>query len=250
MPQKLAAKTRRKNSVKHTTNKRCRNRSFRRHKKVSRARRVVRKFGGTVYKKQDVTFRPGNIIKRGTFKKKSSGKINTGFVKRNYVLFEPPSAELMWTRNETDNTEWASLPLMEITNFTQEGDDIFTIEHNSIIHYFKSKDAELKSMLNNAWLQAQKNNKSDKSEVYNRLEKVAGLSKTDIETIKPRESRYNVLQRMPDYKGVHSFKDKWVARVRYNHTEHYIGTYDTRVEAAKAYDDYARKHKLEVPLNF
>lgn len=284
MPQKLAAKTRRKNSVKHATNKRRRNRSFRRQKRVSRARRVVRKFGGTVYKDQDITFRARVVMKEGKFEKKSSGRFNTGWVKRYYRLYgdhkqagtgAPAPAELLWTRDITNKDKWASVPLMK-AEFTQT-DEGFTITHDGVIHEFRSNDATLKSMLNtiidgfiqrNAALQAQKDGPSDDSKFSDRLERVAGMTKKDVQSLTPVRSTDKVMQHSADtttdflrnrdsagskkyYNGVYPFKEEWVARVRdNNHTEQLIGTYKTQEEAARAYDNYAKEHALNVPLNF
>ena len=63
------------------------------------------------------------------------------------------------------------------------------------------------------------------------------------------------LKKSDTYHGVYydseiSDSKRWVARAnrscaRFNH----IGNFDTELEAAKAYNDYVNKHKLDMTLN-
>lgn len=58
-----------------------------------------------------------------------------------------------------------------------------------------------------------------------------------------------------NYYGVHatnsSKRCKWRARIYYDGKQHYIGSYRTEIEAAKAYDKVAREHRgADVTCNF
>ena len=48
-----------------------------------------------------------------------------------------------------------------------------------------------------------------------------------------------------------SFNGKrWHAYINYDRRSHYLGTFDTKEQAAHAYDQAARARKKEAPLNF
>ena len=50
--------------------------------------------------------------------------------------------------------------------------------------------------------------------------------------------------------GVSANAKRWQARIRYESKEHYLGTFPTKEQAAHAYDEAARKHRKDAPLNF
>ncbi len=55
------------------------------------------------------------------------------------------------------------------------------------------------------------------------------------------------------FKGIcwHKGKEKWLAQIWFNRKAMYIGYFDDEIQAAKAYDDAARKyHKEFAVLNF
>ena len=50
--------------------------------------------------------------------------------------------------------------------------------------------------------------------------------------------------------GVYVHGNRWQARIRYGSEQHYLGSFATREQAAHTYDEAARKHKKDSPLNF
>lgn len=53
------------------------------------------------------------------------------------------------------------------------------------------------------------------------------------------------------YKGVHKDKKKWRSRIYYNRRQISLGSFDKEIDAAKAYDDAARKiYKKFAVCNF
>lgn len=55
-----------------------------------------------------------------------------------------------------------------------------------------------------------------------------------------------------EYQSVSFIKrdDKWQSQFRYKGKSHYVGRYDTEIEAARAYDIYCVENKIDRPLNF
>ncbi len=52
------------------------------------------------------------------------------------------------------------------------------------------------------------------------------------------------------YKGIRPFENKFIARIMSNYQDIQIGTYQTKIEAAIAYDKYIDKHNLSNKKNF
>jgi hypothetical protein len=50
--------------------------------------------------------------------------------------------------------------------------------------------------------------------------------------------------------GVNANKKRWNAKIRYDNKEHYLGTFDTKQEAALAYDRAARQCGEDKLLNY
>jgi hypothetical protein len=79
----------------------------------------------------------------------------------------------------------------------------------------------------------------------------------NLRTATPQQNSYNRIhfRKNPSskYKGV-SFKKKekkWTAQIRYDGKSKFIGTFDSEIEAAKAYDKAAKLyHKEFAALNF
>jgi hypothetical protein len=50
--------------------------------------------------------------------------------------------------------------------------------------------------------------------------------------------------------GVSAYKKRWQAKIYYDSKEHYLGCFDTKQEAALAYDRNARQCGEDKPLNY
>ena len=50
--------------------------------------------------------------------------------------------------------------------------------------------------------------------------------------------------------GVSASGKRWYAQISYGCKRHSLGTFDTKEQAAHAYDQAARAHKKQAPLNF
>ena len=70
--------------------------------------------------------------------------------------------------------------------------------------------------------------------------------------IQSRNTRKIISTNKSGYRGVSYFKltNKWVAKIGVNFKLIHIGTFNTAIEAAKAYDKYVIDNKLEHTLNF
>ena len=71
-------------------------------------------------------------------------------------------------------------------------------------------------------------------------------------TVQARNTKVISINNTSGYKGVsfHKVIGKWRARITIDYKEKYLGTFDTALEAAEAYDYYIIQHKLEHTLNF
>ena len=52
------------------------------------------------------------------------------------------------------------------------------------------------------------------------------------------------------YYGVYASGKRWRALIWYGGQFHYLGSFDTKAQAAQAYDQAARQHAPDGPLNF
>lgn len=72
-----------------------------------------------------------------------------------------------------------------------------------------------------------------------------------IENLRPATQQANSLNRRPwgksGYKGVYKNHKRWKSQIRYNKKETYLGTFDTKEEAAMAFDKKCEEYKRRYP---
>ena len=72
------------------------------------------------------------------------------------------------------------------------------------------------------------------------------------DSIQKRNTRKIMATNTSGYRGViwHKQNKKWRARIYYNNKKHSLGCYDSKIEAAKAYDRHIIVNNLEHTKNF
>ena len=71
---------------------------------------------------------------------------------------------------------------------------------------------------------------------------VSILRKLQQQQFRPRPSS--------GFYGVHADGKKWRAQITYGGKQNHLGTFDTKEQAALAYDQAVRKHAPDKPLNY
>ena len=70
------------------------------------------------------------------------------------------------------------------------------------------------------------------------------------QTVQTRVTRKLCKKNTSGYRGVSKNKKAWCATISVNYKRVHIGSFKTKEEAARAYDEYILKHNLEHTLNF
>jgi hypothetical protein len=87
----------------------------------------------------------------------------------------------------------------------------------------------------------------------NSKEAEAGEVKAQVDAFKEALWSGPPLQRSrppSGFYGVSAHRNRWVAQISYDSKQHHLGTFNTKHEAALAYDREARKHREKRPLNY
>ena len=81
-------------------------------------------------------------------------------------------------------------------------------------------------------------------------QEAADQAEADYKTANPVQQQKQKPPPKSGYFGVYPLREKWMAQINYGGKQHNLGVFDTKEQAAQAYDQAARQHAPDRPLNF